>query len=226
MGCKQFEEMISDYIDGALEAGEQIVVERHLADCEGCRALRDDLLQLVHFSRHLPQHTPSSTVWTAIQTQVKAESRAGLRQRAARWLARWEERNFIFSLPQLAAGAVALILVAVVVSVLLRRDATMTETASAPSSSAISKNLLSYPDPDLRQIEERISQLESSVEQRKASWTDDLRQAYERNLAYVNQSLIECRQQVSGHPEDKVSEELMLNAYREKVRLLEGFEAF
>ncbi|MEW6207881.1 MAG: zf-HC2 domain-containing protein [Acidobacteriota bacterium] len=225
MGCKQFEEMISDYIDGALEAGEQTAVERHLADCEGCRALRDDLLQLVHFSRHLPQHTPSSTVWTAIQTQVKAESRAGLRQRVARWLARWEERNFLLSLPQLAAGAVALILVALVVSILLRREAQQPgETASAPASSAISKNLLSYPD--LRQIEERISQLESSVEQRKASWTDDLRQAYERNLAYVNQSLIECRQQVSGHPEDKVSEELMLNAYREKVRLLEGFEAF
>lgn len=225
MGCNQFEEMISDYIDGALETGEQAVIERHLADCESCRALRDDLLQLVHFSRHLPEHTPSSTVWTAIQTQVKSERRVGLRQRVARWLARLEERNFILSLPQLAAGAVALILVALVVSVVLRSEAQQSaETASVSGSSAISKNLLSYPD--LQQIEERISQLESSVEQRKASWTPDLRQAFERNLAYVNQSLIECRQQISGHPEDKVSEELMLNAYREKVRLLEGFEAF
>ncbi|HEY7547450.1 MAG TPA: hypothetical protein VID27_21315, partial [Blastocatellia bacterium] len=179
-----------------------------------------------HFSRHLPEHTPSSAVWAGIQTQVAAERRTGLRQKVARWLARMEGRNFILSLPQLAGGAVALILVALIVSVVWRRDAQqMTETASATgSSSAISKNLLSYPD--LQQIEERISQLESSVEQRKASWSPDLRQAFERNLAYVNQSLIECRQQVSGHPEDKVSEELMLNAYREKVRLLEGFEAF
>ena len=225
MGCKQFEEMISDYIDGALEIGEQTTVERHLADCEPCRALRDDLLQLVHFSRHLPEHTPSSAVWAGIQTQVAAERRTGLRQKVARWLARLEERNFILSLPQLAGGAVALILIALIVSVVWRREAQQpTETASMSGSSAISRNLLSYPD--LQQIEERISQLESSVEQRKASWSPDLRQAFERNLAYVNQSLIECRQQVSGHPEDKVSEELMLNAYREKVRLLEGFEAF
>ncbi len=225
MGCNQFEEMISDYIDGALETGEHTMIERHLADCESCRALRDDLLQLVHFSRHLPEHTPSNAVWTAIQTQVKAERRVGLRQRVARWMARLEERNFSLSLPQLAAGALALILVAVVLSVVLRRETGQSlETASVTGASAINKNLLSYPD--LKQIEERISQLESSVEQRKASWTLDLRQAFERNLAYVNQSLIECRQQINGHPEDKVSEELMLNAYREKVRLLEGFEAF
>ena len=54
MVCKQCQELLSEYIDGALELGEQVNVERHLADCEPCRAVRDDLLQIVHFSQRLP----------------------------------------------------------------------------------------------------------------------------------------------------------------------------
>ena len=40
MGCKQCQELLSDYIDGALELGEQVNIERHLGDCEPCRAVR------------------------------------------------------------------------------------------------------------------------------------------------------------------------------------------
>ena len=55
---------------------------------------------------------------------------------------------------------------------------------------------------------------------------DHPRIAFERNLLYVDQTLVECRHQLNDNPADDVSQELMLNAYREKVRLLEGFDKF
>lgn len=226
MACIQFQEMISDYIDGLLSTGEQTSIEQHLAGCESCRVLRDDMLQLVHFSRHLPLHTPSVTVWTKIQTQVASARPLSIQARISSWLARLETRNFSFSLPQLAAGTIALALFITAGVVFVRRDnntpaGSPTQTASRP---AFNTNLLSFPD--FQQIENRISQLEQSVDQRKSSWPDELRISYERNLTYVNQSLVECRQQLTGNPEDRVSEELMINAYREKMRLLEGFDQF
>ena len=38
MVCKQCQELLSEYIDGALELGEQVNIERHLGECEPCRA--------------------------------------------------------------------------------------------------------------------------------------------------------------------------------------------
>ena len=73
MLCNDCQDHLSDYIDGALELGEQVRVERHLADCEPCRVVRDDLLQIVHFGRKLPMQTPSGAVWARIQTQISEE---------------------------------------------------------------------------------------------------------------------------------------------------------
>jgi hypothetical protein len=226
MACNQYQEIISDYIDGSLSPGEQTSIEHHLAGCETCRVLRDDMIQLVHFSRQLPLHTPSGTVWTKIESQVAAERPISIRARVSAWLARLERRSYSFSLPQLAGATIALALLLTAGVVFFQRDgaATIGVSNQTASRSAIDTNLLSFPD--FQQLESRINQLEQSVEQRKSAWPDELRIAYERNLSYVNQSLVECRQQLSGNPSDRVSEELMLNAYREKVRLLEGFDQF
>ena len=227
MVCNQCQELISDYIDGTLELGEQAKIEHHLADCEPCRAVRDDLLQLVHFSRQLPLHTPSSALWTRIQAQIEEERPASLWARAQSWVSRIKESHFDLSFPQIAASAAALVILVTASFVLLRDNSTgQAEVAgsSLSSESSASRNLLS--NPDIQQIEQRINELKESVEQRKVSWQPELRVTFDRNMYYVEQSLLECRQQLNGNPDDQIAQELMLNAYREKVRLLEGFEKF
>jgi anti-sigma-K factor RskA len=227
MVCIQCQELISDYIDGALELGEQAKIEHHLSDCEPCRAVRDDLLQLVHFSRQLPSHTPSSAVWTRIQAQIEAERPATLWARAQSWASRLQGRHFNLSFPQLAASAAALVIF-ITGGVMVFRSASTGQTETTGmglgAETTLKTNLLS--NPDIQQIEHRINELKQSVEQRKVSWQPELRFTFDRNMYYVEQSLLECRQQLSGNPNDQVAQELMLNAYREKVRLLEGFEKF
>jgi hypothetical protein len=227
MVCYQCQELISDYIDGTLDLSEQSRIEHHLSDCEPCRAVRDDLLQLVHFSRQLPLHTPSGAVWTRIRTQIEAERPSTPWARARSWLDRLHGRHFDLSLQQLAVSAAALILI-VSLSVMVFRsnptDPAQVGGTAAAEESSLGKNPLS--NDDIQQIEHRIDQLKESVEQRKVSWQPELRVAFDRNMYYVEQSLIECRQQLSGNPDDKIAQELMLIAYREKVRLLEGFEKF
>jgi putative zinc finger protein len=225
MLCNECQENISDYIDDALELGERVKVERHLADCEPCRAVRDDLLQLVHFSRQLPLHTPATALWTRIQTEIEAERPKTIWARAASYVAGIQSRHFNLSIPQLAASAAALVILFSVVVVVARRDTAVSPTNMASNfDTPLKKNPLSHTDMD--QIEQRIDQLSKNVEQRKVEWQPELRAAFDRNMFHVEQSLLECRQQLSGHPDDQMSQELMLNAYREKVRLLEGFERF
>jgi len=224
MVCSQCQELLSDYIDGALELGEQINIERHLSDCEPCRAVRDDLLQIVHFSHQLPVQSPSTALWPRINAGL-AELQPSFWNRSLRWLQNLRTLNFNFSVPQMIATAAAIAIVVSTGIILSRRDNGITPLSTAGIT-------LSPSDPtplsqaDLQVLEKQISQLSESVEQRKDSWDPELRNAFERNLLYVNQSLAECRHQLSDHPGDDVSQELMLNAYREKIRLLEGFDKF
>jgi anti-sigma factor RsiW len=231
MVCQQCQELISDYIDGTLELGEQTKMELHLADCEGCRAMRDDLLQVVHFSKQLPLHTPSSAVWARIETDLEAQRPRSSWSRAAAWWTRAQNRYLRLSIPQLAAASVALAIV-VSIGVMLARQNTTDFTnqfaASQHEAAPLTRNLLSNPQDAeaMSQIEQRIDQLAQTVEQRKVTWTPELRQTFDRNMIHVDQTLVECRHQLSNYPADKISQDLMLNAYREKVRLLEGFEKY
>lgn len=224
MICKQCQESLSEYIDGALELGEQVNIERHLSDCDPCRAVRDDLLQIVHFSQQLPMQSPSTALWPRISSDL-AELQPSFWARPLRWLTSFRTLNFNFSVPQLIAGAAALaIIVSIGVIVTRRDDGQPQMSASAARLSPAGVTPLSQTD--LQQLEKQISQLSVAVERRKETWDPELRTAFERNLLYIDQSLVECRHQLKDNPADNVSQELMLNAYREKVRLLEGFEKF
>jgi anti-sigma factor RsiW len=223
MLCTDCQELISDYIDGQLELGEQTQVERHLADCEPCRAVRDDLLQIVHFSHQLPEQAPSTALWSRIQTELAKEQPAGASVRFRLWWARLREQHFNLSLPQLAASAAALTIVLSLGIIVFRRD---TPTTPVNVNASGVERLSSASHAEFDALEQQINRLSETIEQKKGGWTPELREAYERNLIYVNQSLAECRHQINDDPADDTTQELMLNAYREKLRLLEGFESF
>ena len=224
MVCKQCQELLSEYIDGALELGEQVNIERHLGDCEPCRAVRDDLLQIVHFSQQLPTQSPSTALWPRISSDL-AELQPSFWSRPLRWLAGFRTLNFNFSVPQLIAGAAALAVVVSIGFIVSRHDNGPVES-SLSAGIAVPPQVTPLSKADVQQLEKQINELSQTVEQRKDSWDPELRTAFERNLLYIDQSLVECRHQLNDNPADDISQELMLNAYREKVRLLEGFEKF
>lgn len=223
MVCNQYQEMFSDYIDGTLELGEQLSVERHLADCAPCRIVRDDLLQIVHFSRQLPEQAPSTAIWNRIQTEIKAEPPLSLWARAAAWWMRGQHKYLRLTVPQLAASAVALAILVSIAVIMSRPDSPAVDQMAMGlvQSPALNRDLLS--SPDIKQIESRINELRETVEQRKVAWNPELRFAFDRNMLHIDQSLAECRQVLNVNPSDQISQDLMLNAYREKVRLLEEF---
>jgi len=133
--------------------------------------------------------------------------------------------SFNLSFPQVIAGAAALTIVVSIGVIVSRRDGGPVALSTSTTSVAPGE-VTPLSRADMQQIEKQISRLSETVEQQKDSWDPALRTAYERNLLYIDQSLVECRHQLKDNPADDVSQELMLAAYREKVRLLEGFEKF
>src|SRR3954471_7237690 len=106
----QWTSRLSEYVDGELENGERVSLEAHLQSCTECCAIAGELRRVVRRARTLKQRGPERDLWPGIANRIGATAGAAdpvvdldPRRRSPR---RWS-----FSLPQLAAAAVALMTV-------------------------------------------------------------------------------------------------------------------
>ena len=53
LACRELVELITDYLEGALPAGERARFEAHLAGCRGCRTYLAQMRQTVRTLRQL-----------------------------------------------------------------------------------------------------------------------------------------------------------------------------
>jgi hypothetical protein len=230
MLCSECQELLSDYIDGLLELGEQAKIEAHISHCEPCLAVRDDLLQIVHFSKNLPLHSPSSSVWTRIMDEIEPGGKKGLAARASRFLANMSSHGLKFR-GEWATAAAMLISISALVFVYQRGQLVAPNDAgprqaqllTSPNQSRINDDAM---NSNIQDMEQRINSLRAVVEERSSGWNPQIKSSFNRDMSYIDQTLAQCHHDLSDDPQDDVCRELMLNAYREKVRLLEGFNDF
>lgn len=93
---------LSEYIDGELDARERADVERHLDACASCRDVAEQLRAVAAQATALVDRAPDRELWDDIATRIGATG-----QRVTRLVPR-ATRRFSFTLPQLAAAGLAL----------------------------------------------------------------------------------------------------------------------
>jgi anti-sigma factor RsiW len=57
--CREFVELVTDYLEGALPDAERIRFEAHLAECDGCTGYLEDMRALVGSMDQVPEAGPS-----------------------------------------------------------------------------------------------------------------------------------------------------------------------
>ena len=93
---------LSDYIDGELEPREHAEIERHLTECAPCRTVLNELRAVAARAGSLGDRGPEQDLWPGLSARIEAEPR-----RVVRFAPR-TSRRFSFTLPQLAAAGIAL----------------------------------------------------------------------------------------------------------------------
>jgi predicted anti-sigma-YlaC factor YlaD len=99
-------DQLSDYLDGELPENERVALEAHLQGCDECSRLLDQLRGVVAHARMLGGVSPGQDLWPGIARRIgatpprTAASELPFQPR--------ESRRWSFSLPQLAAAALAL----------------------------------------------------------------------------------------------------------------------
>jgi anti-sigma factor RsiW len=57
--CRELVELVTDYLEGAMPAGERARVERHLAACDGCTAYVEQMRLTLRALGKIPEETIS-----------------------------------------------------------------------------------------------------------------------------------------------------------------------
>ena len=95
----QWTDRLSEYVDGELAAGERSALETHLATCADCRTTLGELRGVVARAKSLEDRAPTTDLWSGVAKRIGAGQVIAIRS-----------RRFSFSVPQLIAASIALVL--------------------------------------------------------------------------------------------------------------------
>jgi hypothetical protein len=196
---------LGDYVDGTLDEAERRLLESHMAVCESCRTLTEDLLEIKKSAGSLPRLTPPDHLWNRIENALSARQR---RTFSGTFSSRW--------------AMAASILLIIGLGFLLWRNT----TPPVPSTDDPAE-LAGYVTSELEQAEKHyenaISGLEQIVdkESRDEPLDPEVMAVLNDNMDLIEQAIGESRAAALEDPDDETARESLLGALKTKLSLLQ-----
>lgn len=225
MNCESCQELIHDLIDGSISGGDESLLNTHLKQCLDCESVRQDLESIVGFSRMqrgIYEAPPNEqALWLRIRNIIEAElpNRVVSTPEPKRsFLGGLLGRSWELSLPQLAASTVAIVLLVSLATVVGLRRWSGSEVIAPPLQAEVSNVKDRY-----WQQQQVIDYWNQRVEMKKARWSPELRDAFERNLRTIDQDVANSLNELTRNPHDEVSEQLLNKSLNDKIAYLKDF---
>jgi hypothetical protein len=234
MTCDDYEELLPRHLENELSTDELDRVERHLATCRRCWALRDELIDLARAAAELPTMTPARDLWTGIAERIETPVIAldtgehAIPQRPRR-------RSY-----RLAAAAAALVIGTAattfgVVRGIYQRDSAIAAGAEVTDISPVS-DPASYPvygggqtgillvtdqlgSADAAYARE-IAELRSALERRRPRLDSATVAILERNLAIIDSAIAQSKAALEKNPNSAMLSRQLDRALGRKVEVL------
>lgn len=232
MSGEHDDSILSDLIDGQLDATRRAEVERHLAECESCRALADDLRRLRTDTARLPVQHPPARVWAKIAAELPDLARPG-----------WKRAlDTVFGSRRLrvawAGGLMLAVAAAIAFAVLTPRQdaqparqaaASTSPTATTTATTAVHASgaeLVQSVESELRMAEQHyekaIAGLEQIASAEQGALDPQVATTLRRNLAVIDQAIQDSRQALQAQPTNQLAQDSLFDAFRRKVGLLQN----
>ncbi len=231
MNCEKCQDLIGDFLDGALSHEDQAKLNSHLDEGLGCADVRNDLQQIVSLCRaQRGEYTAppnERALWLRIRNMIEAgESGAAIAPVRRNPWSTWVGRSWELSFGQLAAAAAAIVLIVSLSTVVgLHRWQSGDAQFKPVSGSAELKVAGSNIRDRVAQQQQLISYWNQRVEFNKSRWNPQMRETFDRNLLVIDQAVNASFEALTQDPHDEVSEEMLNAALNEKLSLLKEFAA-
>jgi anti-sigma factor RsiW len=246
MNCQHCQEILSEYIDGELNAKESFEVESHLKLCVECAEIHEDFAQFLgicekeDFAEVEPPN--SQAMWcrisNIIETEVKPEiiKEAEIKEQNRGWFSKIWHKNWSLSFAQVGLAALAVTIISSLLTIVAIKNYSRptdnfdNQASAAPSlfervlgKIGVVETVQESREKRIKQQQSTIDYWNSRVQQRRMQWKAHLRDAFDRNLAEIDQVVTEYTRILEENPNDEVSGEMLDTALNEKVELLREF---
>jgi phage baseplate assembly protein W len=227
MNCEKYQNLLSDLIDRSLTPTVCDEVEAHLSACAPCAEARTDLQALVAYCReHRGEYeaVPNErAMWLGISNVIEAElgsRKADAVPAGAGWWFRLTNRSWQLTFPQLATSIAATIVVAVLLTFAAMK--LVNNGGIRTGGVTLGKDVSDVHDR-IRQQEQTIAYWNKRVELNKARWTEQMRTAFDQDMAVYDGTVNEAMRRLDQNPHDEVSEDVLNSALNDKIALLKEF---
>ena len=219
------ETAINDYVDGTSDPFERNAVETHLATCEVCRQVVDDLQEIKRATGTLELREPPVRAWGRIERAIKLEqgndtARSG--SYAFFGKPGWRKPGTI---PYwLAAAAVLLLATVVGLRYVPGRnqagsdgDGVETSASASRAADAIESELRlaeSHYENAIKGLEAAAKSDEDALDPRTAA-------TLQKNLAVIDQAISESRAAMRAQPASEPAKQSLIENFKTKIALLQ-----
>jgi len=237
MNCEECKDQIGPFLDNELGETQASAVRTHLAVCRECACVCEDLSSILDVCTTEPpsEIVPpnSQALWCRINNIIESEIKPpppvpGEQPRGRFWR---------LSFAQLAAVVLCIAVISSLLTVVAIRSYTQPgaedfTTRSVATQTTFEKvlskvGLMDTPEKARdRRVKEQQAAIEywnSRVQARRVSWDRATREAFDRNLQVIDDSVNDYTMILQRDPEDELSGEMLDSVLNDKMTLLRDF---
>lgn len=189
---------LSEYLDGELTAAERGTLDAHLAACDRCRQDLEELRAVTARARALPDSPPDADLWPGVAARI------GPRQ----------ARQFSFTLPQLVAAGLALMVLSGATVWVARLGGDRTDFPPVVATDVVPANFADGA------YEDAIADLQRTLETGRSRLDEQTVQVLETNLAAIDRAIAQCRDALRHDPANLYLHTYLAESRARKLELL------
>jgi predicted anti-sigma-YlaC factor YlaD len=206
-------ERLSALVDGEVSGEALGAAEAHLMACAECRAAYDALLAIKRHAGALDDRPPERELWPGIAARLAGDSQVvPLAPR---------RRRFAFSIPQLAAAALALMSVSAGAVLLATRAGRPAPVAVEPSPSAMVRPVVGLASAKgVQSYDVAIRDLESTLAARRSSLDTATVRAVQQSLSIIDAAIRQAEAALAQDPNSMYLNSHLEHALGRKLEVL------
>ena len=239
MNCEECQQQISPYLDGDLDENGAAAMREHLTVCLECAKLCEDFSVILASCREtvssdiVPPN--AQALWCRINNLIESEIRPEpppIEEKKG-----WFSRGWNLTFSQAGAGVLAIALISSLLTVVGIRNYFEPSgedfTSRSNASQTTFEKLLSkigLSDSPQQARERRMKEQQAAIEywtrriqERRGQWDAKMRDAFDRNLNVIDESVDEYTTILQQNPDDELTGEMLDTVLNDKMDLLREF---